>query len=80
MLNAIRVGGSLGPGSYAAPFLTPLGLELNADSFLQFLTIPIYHFKTIKKVGKNFHFMGKKISEIFYNGPGHKDPPPNLYR
>ena len=43
--------------------------------FWKFLTIPIHHFKTIKNVGKNFHFRGN----FFLWSPG-LDPPPPPHR
>ena len=36
------------PQSTVTPFKTPLGSKLNADTFWQFLTIPIDQFKPIK--------------------------------
>ena len=36
------------PGSRGAPFQTPVGSKLNADTFLLFLNIPLDEFRTIK--------------------------------
>ena len=75
-LNPITYGGGVLKTQIAFDaHFDPLGSKLSADTFWQFLTIPIYHFRAIEKVGKKFHFRGEKNFWNFYNGPGLKDPP-----